>query len=610
MRLPLLLKIKQKGFLIMKSYLKSTCLTLFAAFFCANAFALPVGGQWASDRLGRSEWLEEEGLNQIQSINMILCFVKGFWIGDMVGRGPFKAQVDEGRCDNQASKMREVVARLDNTASGSTVGHLWIRHDQPDDFNHHGAYYILYANIEVFESPSPSNPNGRMTVSWNALSINDDRLLDAGTMSANSSGFTLNAKWLEGSVFYRNRIYLSGTTESASGAIRYDRDNGSGMQTYTSHVGVSPSTYCRTQTSPTVNTQCFLRSRTAVGAQRYSWRYGVYDALGNRLDLPNPGFNIRGPDNAWGSANRWGVWNNSRVWPNGSTVRQVSGQNIGKTYAYYSFDGKIEQIRTDNNRSLVAPSETSRTFQCTDGYCVTAQSIADWRNNITNNPYVNTHQTYTYQNGIFRDSTNTPVVITTSDSLRSGIWIRIQEIVGGLSAGDFSYTTGPNSWQKFTGIQDPDNNQFVTFSDPINFTYNPPGGVPTTLSFDGFGSSLGIPSTVYRRSNRTVVDQTIPNWNQTICNNGSECIWVPQFLIDDRQVSINGSTYFIQWLEAALLPAAAGTTIPSDLVIGDASNLPTGEPNTGVRGLIGPIPGLSATDPYAVIDGILQSNTQ
>ena len=594
----------------MKHYFKNILFTLLATIFCANAFALPTGGQWASDRVGRSEWLEEEGLNQIQSINMILCFVRGFWIGDMVGRGPFKAQVDEGRCDNQASKMREVVARLDNTTSGSTVGHLWINHDQPEDFNHHGEYYVLYANIEVFESPSPSNPNGRMTVSWNALGTSNDRLLDAGTMSANSSGFTLNAKWLEGNTFYRNRIYLSGTTESASGAIRYDRDSGSGMQTFTSHVGVSESTYCRTQTSPSVNTQCFLRSKTASGAQQYSWRYGLYDALGNRLDLPNPGFNIRGPDNSWGSANRWGIWNNSRVWENGSTVRQVSGQNIGKTYAYYSFDGKIEQLRTDNNRSLVAPSAISRTFRCTS-WCVTAQSIANWANGINNNPYVNTTQTYTYQNGILRDSTNAQVKTTYSDSRHTGIWMSIQEIVGGSSTGNFSYSTGPNSWQKFTGIQDPDNNnQYVTFSDPIEFSYTPAGGVQTTLSFDGFGSSLGIPSRVYKRSDRTVVDQTIPNWNQAICNNGPDCIWVPQFLINDQQVVLNGSTYFIQWLEAALLPASAGSTIPPDVVVGDASNLPSGEPNTEVKNLIGPIPVLTASDPYAVIDGTLQSNTQ
>jgi hypothetical protein len=593
----------------MKSYLKSTCLTLFAAFFCANAFALPVGGQWASDRAGRSEWLEEESLNRIDSINMVLCFVRSFWVEGMVGRGPFKAQVDEGRCDNQESKMREVVARLDNTASGSTMGHLWIRHDQPEDLNHYGQYYILYANMEVFESPSPSNPNGRMTVSWNALSINDDRLLDAGTMTATASGFTLNSKSLEGSQFFRTRVYLSGTTESSSGAIRYDREGGSGMETVTSLVGTNPSTYCRTITA-TSNTQCFLRSRTASGAQRYSWRYGLYDSLGNRFDLPNPGFNIRGPDNSWGSANRWGVWNNSRAWANGSTVRQVSGQNTGKTYAYYSFEGKIEQIRTEHNRSLVTPSASLRTFVCTSG-CVTARSIEDWADRRNDNPYVNTTQTYTYQNGIFRDSTNAQVKTTYSDSRHNGVWIRMQEDVGGNSTGNFSYTTGPNSWQKFTGLQDPANsNQYVTFSDPIEFSYTPTGGQPTTLSFDGFGSSLGIPSTVYRRSDRTVVNQTIPNWNQTICNNGPDCIWVPQFLIDDRQVSINGSTYFIQWLEAALLPASAGSTIPPDLVLGNVTNLPTGEPNTGVRGLIGPMPELSATDPYAVIDGQLQSNTQ
>ena len=601
----------------MKRYFKGIFLTLFTTFFCANALALPSGGQWASDRAGRSEWLEEEGLNRIGSINSILCFVRGFWVEGMVGRGPFKAQVDEGRCDNQASKMREVIARLDNTASGSTVGKVWILHDQPEDLNHHGASYILYANIEVFESPSSLNPNGRMAVSWSEVGISGNTLFAAGTMTASSSGFTLNSKWREGEREFFTRMYLSGTMESASGAVQYNREittgGGTEIVTVTSLVGVSPSTYCRTQTSPAVNTQCFLRSRTAAGALRYSWRYGVYDALGNRLDLPNPGFNIRGPDNSWGSANRWGVWNNSRAWANGSIVRQVSGQNIGKTYAYYSFDGKIERILSEGRSSLVVPTPNVRNFRCT-GSCVTAQSIANWESNPTTaSPYIsNTTVNYTYQNGVFRDSTNAPIVTTRSNSSHNGIWIRMQEIVGAQSAGDFSYSTGPNSWQKFTGLQDPaNNNQYVTFSDPIEFSYTPAGGQPTTLSFDGFGSSLGIPSNVYKRSDRSLVNQNTQNWYETICNGGSDCFWIPQFLIDDRQVSINGSTYFIQWLEAALLPERLlGSTIPSDLVLGNASNLPTGEPDTGVRGLIGPIPGLSAADPYAVIDGQLQSNTQ
>lgn len=587
----------------MKNQLKKIILAIATICACSSVYALPSGGQWASDRVGRPEWLEESGLDKVGTVNMILCFVNSFWVKEMVGQGPFKAKVDEGRCSNEASRLRDVIADLSYGADGATVGKLWIFYDQASDLQDHGEAYITYVNVAVSESPSTANPNGNLSVTWNDVSLNNV-LYSAGTMTATKDGFTLNSKWKEGgtSPFGYDRMYLSGTTESASGAISYDDINGSTVITYKSTIGVDSNTYCRSQTQPSVQTRCFDRSKSAAGAKRYSWRYGVYDAQGNRFDLPNPGFNIRGPDGAWGSANRWGIWSGNSVWANGSTVTQVSGQNIGKTYTYYSFDGRLQKNSTDGRSStLVAPSSAPLTLSCTYN-CPTAASIAAWVNNTSSSPYPanqNAGQTYTYKDGILKDQSNGVVTTTKSTKNNSGVWMSLTD-----GTNSYWYESGPNNWQKFTGLKD--GSQYLTFSQPIEFTYADTGD---KLYFDGFGSNLNIPSRVYLRSDGSEVNQNDPSdrdWNSTKCNNGPLCQWIPNYLIDDKAITLNGNTYYVQWLQSGLSPALLGSTVPSSVTLGDASKLPTGDPQSNIKELIGVVPSLPVTDPIKVIDGKLQ----
>ena len=588
----------------MKNLFKKLILALATACVCSSVYALPSGGQWATDRAGRSEWVNESGLDKVNSVNMILCFINSFWVKEMVGQGPFKAKVDEGRCENGNSQLRDVIAELSYDPSGPTVGKLWIFYDQSTDIQDHGEVYTTYVTVSVSESPSASNPNGNLSVTWNDVGLSGV-LYSAGTMTASKDGFTMNSKWKEASSspFGYDRMYLSGTTESASGAVRYDDVNGSTVTSYLSSIGVDSTTYCRSQTLPSAQTSCFSRSKSATGAKRYSWRYGVYDAQGNRFDLPNPGFNIKGPDGAWGSANRWGIWSGNTVWANGSTVTQASGQNIGKTYTFYSFPGRLQKSSTDGrSATLVTPSSSALTLTCSWN-CPTAASIAAWDvNDSSSSPYPsnrNTAQTYTYLDGILKDQSNSAVNTTKSNKNYGGVWISLTS-----GSNSYWYETGPNNWQKFSGLKD--GNTYLTFSEPIEFTYGVTGD---KLYFDGFGSNFNIPNKVYLRSNGSEVNQNDPNdrdWNSSKCNNGPLCKWIPNYLIDDQAVTMNGNTYYIQWLQAELSPALVGSTVPSTITLGDTSKLPSGEPESNVKGLIGAPPSLPATDPIKVIDGKLQ----
>lgn len=583
----------------MKNTFKKLLLAIAAICAFSSAYALPSGGQWAVDRVGRPEWLNESGLDKVNTVNMILCFINSFWIEDMVGQGPYKAKVDEGKCENSSSRYRDVIAQLSYDSTGATVGNLWIFYDQGSDIQDHGEAYNTYVKVSVSESPSAANPNGNLSVTWNDVGASGT-LYSAGTMTASKDGFTINGNWRESatSPYSYDRMYLSGTTDSASGAVSYDDVNGSTVTTYVSMMGVDSNTYCRTQILPTVETKCFSRSKSAVGAKRYSWRYGVYDAQGNRFDLTNPGFNIKGPDGVWGNANRWGIWSNNVTWANGSTVTQVTGQNIGKTYTYFSYPGRLD-LNGNNYSTPVTPSSTALVLTC-NWNCPTAASIAAWDvNNSSSSPYTNSAQTYTYQNGVLKDSTNAAIVTTKSNKSRDGVGFSLSS-----GSANYWYNTGPNSWQRFTGLKDASNgNQYVTFSDPIPFTYGPTGD---TLSFEGFGQGLNIPTTVYLRSNGAEVDQTVSNWYEITCSSGANCRWVPNYLINDQAVTINGSTYFIQWLQAEMTPASAGSTIPPTITLGSTSKLPTGEPQSNIKELIGPPPSLPGTDPIKVIDGKLQ----
>ena len=81
---------------------------------------------------------------------------------------------------------------------------------------------------------------------------------------------------------------------------------------------------------------------------------------------------------------------------------------------------------------------------------------------------------------------------------------------------------------------------------------------------------------------------------------------MPNYLIDDKAITLNGGVYYVQWLQSELSPAYIGSTVPPTVVLGDLTRLPTGEPESNVKGIIGVMPSLPSTTPVKVIDGKYQ----
>jgi hypothetical protein len=111
-----------------------------------------------------------------------------------------------------------------------------------------------------------------------------------------------------------------------------------------------------------------------------------------------------------------------------------------------------------------------------------------------------------------------------------------------------------------------------------------------------------LTSKTYKKSDNSRVDNLGGDWYGTYCTN-NRCKWVPDYLIDDEQVTINGSTYFIQWLQSNLIPAVVNGPTPSDIVFGDVNDLPSGELPRNVKGVIGGVPVLSSDTPILIIEG-------
>ena len=177
----------------------------------------------------------------------------------------------------------------------------------------------------------------------------------------------------------------------------------------------------------------------------------------------------------------------------------------------------------------------------------------------------------------------------------------------------YTWETGPNTWNKFTSVQD-SNNNVVQFDAPIpvKFTYPTAGtgglnpsavdqkfaGNTFYLQYGGFGTVIGIPGKCFNPAN--------PSDNDPDCSKPGRR-WVPEFTIPAGTAATNSSgsiTYLIKPLEIEQRMAKLALAQCSALKISDLSsqwlNLSKDwtDPNLGVEPDI--------TDAPRVIGGVVQ----
>jgi hypothetical protein len=173
----------------------------------------------------------------------------------------------------------------------------------------------------------------------------------------------------------------------------------------------------------------------------------------------------------------------------------------------------------------------------------------------------------------------------------------------------YTWETGPNDWNKFTALKDPDTGEFVTFDPPIQVEYTHTqtdttasdykyNGTKFYLEYSGFGNLWGIPG--------VCVD--MDTGEETECAEGVR--WVPEFSIPDGSTVTDTSTdaeYLVKALEKEQRMRLSNPSDSSD--VSACSSLTTTTytlPSISdwQDPAIGDEP--TVTDPPAVIGGVLQ----
>lgn len=121
----------------------------------------------------------------------------------------------------------------------------------------------------------------------------------------------------------------------------------------------------------------------------------------------------------------------------------------------------------------------------------------------------------------------------------------------------YTWETGPNNWNKFTGLIDPATGAFLTFEAPLQVKYvhhklnSPVDGATFMMEYNGFGNLNGIPG-------KCVDLDTGAEADCSMSNGSSSIRWVPAFTIPMTQADGSlttvrdetaGADYFVKPLE-------------------------------------------------------------
>lgn len=163
----------------------------------------------------------------------------------------------------------------------------------------------------------------------------------------------------------------------------------------------------------------------------------------------------------------------------------------------------------------------------------------------------------------------------------------------------YTWTSGPNSWQKLTTIKDA-NGVFVSFAQPLQVLYRHTGdgynNAAFYLQYNGFGNLNGIPGKCVNMDTGASVDCSNNSGNSSIR-------WVPEFTITagETVTGPNSTTYYIKPLqvEQRMKPAAPGSC---NSLTTTSFTLP--DISTWADPALGPEP--TVNGPAKVIGGVIQ----
>jgi hypothetical protein len=162
----------------------------------------------------------------------------------------------------------------------------------------------------------------------------------------------------------------------------------------------------------------------------------------------------------------------------------------------------------------------------------------------------------------------------------------------------YTYETGANLWNEFTGLADPNKGTFLVFGQPLQFVYSHFGfndangdnafdGQVYLLEYRGDGELHGIPTKTVDTDGDGTPDHDVPIFN----------------ILDGVLLGPNGNDFACKAVDVELMPTTLASPPPGlDPAAADA--LPLLDGSTYTTPSIGPVPKVSA--PPAVVGGTIQ----
>ncbi|MGQ0708414.1 MAG: hypothetical protein ACT4NV_01545 [Rhodoferax sp.] len=314
--------------------------------------AAPTSGAYVTDP--QNEWVQERLSEVISTPNMIMCFMSALRAGDMVNQGNYIALIDMEKCDsskrgqdNSSSTSAGSSANVNYTRvtvnsartsnSDPQVGKVWFTMGMGG-----GQNMDMYALATVNESPSSSNPNGRFSISFCGVpaGTSPGTCTMQGTLDASGTTISFTETGPNGGGTYGTQLALDRASDGTSGSGRIRTTDGAGVD------GAFAFNTTHFKRGNVNGNACFSRDR--ANAEFSTWRYGVYNSNGSRLEASNPGFPITATysnQTYWGYAGFWGVFLPSDVLNNVTQVQRMTpGSNATTTYTLTKAGGKLYRM--------------------------------------------------------------------------------------------------------------------------------------------------------------------------------------------------------------------------------------------------------------------------
>ena len=415
--------------------------TFFGAIayaFSVAAGAVPIAGSpYYADP--QESYVFDQTSEAINTVNMITCIFDAMNPEKLVNAGNYVALVDENRCDSSnrsnssnsgstsggsnATKLtRAVVNSSRASASASMRVRAWIENEEQ------GQSSDIFVNLSASEEPSTSNPYGSFRLDFCGKNPGGCKM--QGYLAGASTGITFAETESNGG--HSRQLFLTkGGADSGAGAVRSVESNGGGGPTTTTYqFSFNQSHFLRRAGSTDA---CFDRS--LANSKSSVWRYGVYDATGQRVNRTG-GFPIsytHNGTNYQGWAGYYGINLPSDALATLATGGQVTRQSFGNGGAETSYDvvrarGRLTKY-TRQSASLAAFANVRFNFGPYAGLSnTTANAIKSGENNSTIRSFqletywdanAGTFKVSGYQNcssnGCQTRSLSSPIALTNTD---------------------------------------------------------------------------------------------------------------------------------------------------------------------------------------------------